>query len=162
MIGQLARLAGVKPDTVRFYERAGLLEQPERTFSGYRLYDRAAVQRLRFIKKAQAFGFTLEEIKRILRLRGRGRETCACVVHLAEASLGEVEARLRELSAYRDALARNLARWRRAPGQGAQSAAEFCALIERSQPHHRVEFPEIPPSPDIRIRRTLHLQPRSK
>lgn len=131
LIGQLSRAAGVKADTVRFYERAGLLSKPERTFAGYRVYDPATVHQLRFIKKAQALGFTLEEIKRILRLRGHGRETCVCVIRIAEASLSEVEAKLRELQAFRNGLTENLARWRRTSGKGARPAAEFCALIEK-------------------------------
>lgn len=134
LIGQLARAAGVKADTVRFYERAGLLAKPERSFAGYRVYDPATVNQLRFIKKAQALGFALEEIKRILRLRGHGRETCECVIRMAEASLSEIETKLRELQTFRDGLAENLARWRRSSGKGARLAAEFCALIEKSQP----------------------------
>ncbi len=141
LIGQLARAAGVKADTVRFYERAGLLAKPERTFAGYRVYEAATLSQLRFIKKAQSLGFTLEEIKRILRLRGHGRETCECVIRIAEASLSEVETKLRELQVFRDGLAGNLARWRRTSGKGARLAAEFCALIEKS------DLPSRSPSP---------------
>ena len=132
LIGQLARTAGVKPDTVRFYERTGLLPKPARTFAGYRVYDPVSVHRLRFIKQAQALGFTLEEIKRVLGLRGRGRETCECVIRLAEASLRAVETKLRELQSFRDGLANNLAEWRKT-GTRRNRAAEFCALIEQSQ-----------------------------
>ncbi len=138
LIGQLARAGGVKADTVRVYERTGLLAKPERTFAGYRVYDPTTVNHLRFIKQAQALGFRLEEIRRILRLRGQGRETCQCVIRMAETSLGEVETKLRELQAFRDSLVENLARWRRASRKGARLAAEFCALIEKSQPPHRV------------------------
>ena len=72
LIGQLAKVAGVKPDTVRFYERSGLLPKPARTASEYRLYDEAALNQLRFIKKAQSLGFSLDEVRRILCLRGQG------------------------------------------------------------------------------------------
>lgn len=130
LIGQLAKAAGVKTDTVRFYERAGLLPPASRTANGYRIYDEAAQNRIRFIKRAQALGFSLEEIRRILTLRGRGRETCECVVRMAEASLAEIEAKLRELQTFRDALATNLVRWRKAPR--GNRAAEYCALIENS------------------------------
>ncbi len=150
LIGQLARAAGVKADTVRFYERAGLLAKPARSFAGYRVYDSATVKQLRFIKRAQALGFTLEEIKRILHLRGHGRETCECVIRMAEASLGEVEIKLRELQAFRDGLTENLARWRRTSGKGARLAAEFCALIEKSQP------PSEPPVTAMTNRRRHH------
>lgn len=150
LIGQLARAAGVKADTVRFYERTGLLAKPTRSFADYRVYDPAAVKQLRFIKQAQALGFTLEEIKRILQLRGHGRETCACVIRMAEASLSEIETKLRELQAFRDGLTENLARWRRTSGRGARLAAEFCALIEKSQP------PSAPPPVPVTNQRRNH------
>jgi DNA-binding transcriptional MerR regulator len=118
----------VKPDTVRFYERSGLLPKPERMASGYRVYDEAALAQLRFIRKAQSLGFALDEIRRILSLRGQGRETCRCVVAMAEATLSETELRLEQLQKFRDALAANLKRWRRQTR--GPLAAEFCALIE--------------------------------
>lgn len=134
LIGQLAADAGVGADTVRFYEKQGLLAKPSRSPSGYRLYGEAALRRLRFIRKAQTLGFSLDEIKRILSLRGQGPETCECVISMAEASLEEVETKLRELQAFRDGLAENLDRWRTTPYQGGPLGAEFCALIENSQP----------------------------
>lgn len=129
LIGEVAKLAGVKPDTVRFYERTGLLPRATRTAAGYRLYDDATAGQLRFIRKAQALGFSLDEIRRILSLRGHGKETCRCVVAMAEASLAETETKLRELQRFRDNLTANLKRWRGAPARN-KAAAEFCALIE--------------------------------
>jgi DNA-binding transcriptional MerR regulator len=85
LIGHLAKLAGVKADTIRFYERIGLLPKPERKESGYRVYDQAALKRVRFIKQAQSLGFSLDEVQRILNLRGSGRTTCQCVIAMAEA-----------------------------------------------------------------------------
>ena len=84
LIGQLSKLAGVKPDSVRFYERSGLFPKPERSPSGYRVYKPAAVNRLRFIKKAQALGFSLDEIGRILSLQGQGSTCCESVLAIAE------------------------------------------------------------------------------
>ena len=130
-VGQLAKLAGVKSDTVRFYERNGLLPRATRNAAGYRIYDAAGVQQLRFVKKAQKFGFSLDEIRRILSLRGRGKETCRCVVAMAEATLSETETKLKELQTFRDALAANVRRWQRASSRG-KVAAEFCELIESS------------------------------
>ena len=130
LIGQLAREAGVKADTVRFYERQKLLPAPPRTGSGYRVYDGAALSRLRFIRKAQALGFSLDEIRRILSLRGHGKETCRCVLSIAEATLSQTEAKLRELQSFRDALEKNVERWRRQADAGGIAAAEFCKLIE--------------------------------
>ena len=128
LIGRLAKLSGVKPDTIRFYERSGLLPKPSRTASGYRLYDDAALNQVRFIRKAQSLGFSLDEIKRIMSLRGRGKETCRCVVSMAEATLSETETKLKEMQRFREALARHLGRWKR--NSKSKAAAEFCALIE--------------------------------
>ncbi|MBI4657771.1 MAG: heavy metal-responsive transcriptional regulator [Verrucomicrobia bacterium] len=133
LIGQLARLAGVKTDTVRFYEKQGLLPRPVRAANEYRVYDAAALSRLRFIKQAQALGFTLDEIRRVLSLRGQGKETCRCVVAIAEATLAETGRKLEELQTFHDALKKTLARWHRLSHRGVPMAAEFCALIESSR-----------------------------
>ena len=129
LIGQLAKAAGVKADTVRFYERRGLLPRAARTDGGYRTYDERSLQKLRFIKKAQALGFSLDEVGRILSLR-KGRETCQCVIGMAEATLSETDLKLKQLRAFRKGLADNLERWKTAPG--GKAGAEFCALIEAS------------------------------
>ena len=131
LIGQLAKLAGVKPDTVRFYERTGLLPKPHRRPNGYRTYDKPALDEVRFIRKAQALGFSLDEIQRILNLRGQGKATCRCVISMAEATLSETETKLSELQKFRDNLALNLMRWRKDSGRR-RAVAEFCALIEAS------------------------------
>lgn len=129
LIGELAKAAGVKSDTVRFYERSGLLPAPSRTDAGYRTYNEQSLQRLRFIKKAQALGFTLDEIRRIIAMRA-GKETCQCVIGMAEATLSETDLKLKQLRAFRKGLADNLERWRKTPR--AKAGAEFCALIEAS------------------------------
>ncbi len=131
LIGQLAQLAGVKRDSVRFYERNGLLPKPPRSANGYRAYDEAAVTRLRFIKKAQSLGFSLDEVRRILTLRGQGSATCRSVLAIAEATLAETEIKLRDLQEFRDALAANVRRWKKLPARR-KCAAEFCDLIESS------------------------------
>lgn len=130
LIGQLAKLAGVKPDTVRFYEKAKLLPAPERKHSGYRIYDEAALKQVRFIKRAQSLGFKLDEIRRILNLRQQGEPPCDCVVAMAEATLSETEAKLKEMRRFAAGLKKNLTRWRTARASGRKMAAEFCALIE--------------------------------
>ncbi len=131
LIGQLAKLAGVKPDTIRFYERTGLLPKPSRSANGYRSYDKPALDKIRFIRKAQSLGFSLDEIRRILNLRNQGKTTCRCVVAMAEATLSETQTKLKELQKFRDNLESNLTRWRKVSGRG-RAAAEFCALIESS------------------------------
>ena len=131
LIGRLAKLAGVKSDTIRFYERSGLLPKPSRTASAYRVYDDGALNQLRFIKKAQSLGFSLDEVRRILQLRGQGGRTCRTVLAIAEATLEETGIKLRELQKFHDALAANVKRWRKLPARR-RCAAEFCDLIESS------------------------------
>ena len=104
-IGRLARLAGVGVDTVRFYERAGLLPRPPRTAGGYRSYAAADADRLRFIRRAKSLGFSLEEIADLLVLNA-GRGDRAKVKAIADKRLAELSARIRELSVIRDSLAR--------------------------------------------------------
>ncbi len=129
LIGQLAASVGIKPDSVRFYERSGLLPKPIRSENGYRVYNQAAVTQLRFIKRAQSLGFSLDEVRRILHLKGQGSTTCRSVMRIAEATLEETEVKLRNLQKFRDSLAANLKRWRKLPAQR-KCAAEFCDLIE--------------------------------
>jgi Hg(II)-responsive transcriptional regulator len=101
--GRLAAAAGVRIDTVRFYERAGLLKKPQRTAAGYRLYVEADAARLRFIRRAKALGFSLDEITELLRLNdGGGRR--GAVRALAERRLAEIEQKLVELSRMRETL----------------------------------------------------------
>lgn len=117
LIGQLAKLAGVKPDSVRFYERSGLLPKAARSASGYRTYAPAALNRLRFIKRAQTLGFSLDEVRRILSLQGQGNATCRSVLAIAEATLEETEIKLKALRKFRDSLATNVKRWRKLPAR---------------------------------------------
>lgn len=129
LVGQLAKAAGVRADTVRFYEKQDLLAKPERTPAGYRIYGEPALRRLRFIRKAQALGFSLEEIKRILKLPG-GASTCRCVTAMAEASLKETELKLKELERLRAMLESNLEKWKKQAPDGHRMVSEFCSLIE--------------------------------
>ena len=132
LIGQLAASAGIKPDSVRFYERSGLLPKPQRSPSGYRVYDQAAVSRLRFIKKAQSLGFSLDEIRRIFTLQGQEGVTCRSVMAMAVATLDETEIKLRDLQNFRDLLAANVKRWQKLLARR-KCADEFCDLIEASR-----------------------------
>src|SRR5258707_9300064 len=103
-IGQVARRAGVGVETVRFYEREGLLEEPPRRASGYRQYSQEVVTRLRFIKRAQQLGFSLKEISELLLLRVDAQTSCDEVKGRTEAKLAEVERKLVELHRMRQAL----------------------------------------------------------
>lgn len=130
-IGKLAKQAGVSVQTVRFYERQGLLPDPGRTDSGYRVYTEAELRQLRFIRQAKALGFSLEEIRNILRMRGRGQCPCGKVISLAERRLQNVEGQIRQLEAFRHELSKALKRWRRS-GARRVSGEAFCVLIERA------------------------------
>ncbi|HEY4387772.1 MAG TPA: heavy metal-responsive transcriptional regulator [Ktedonobacteraceae bacterium] len=103
-IGQVARRACVGVETVRFYEREGLLEEPVRRVSGYRQYAEEAVKQIRFIKRAQQLGFSLKEIRELLTLRVDGQTSCEQVKERAEAKLAEVEQKISELQCMRQAL----------------------------------------------------------
>ncbi|HVK50730.1 MAG TPA: MerR family transcriptional regulator [Pseudoxanthomonas sp.] len=102
-IGQLARLAGVPIDTVRYYERQQLLPMPARSAAGYRRYQDEDVLRLNFIRRAKALGFTLEEIKDLLAISA-SRDDMAQVKAAASAKLALVEERIAELQRVREAL----------------------------------------------------------
>jgi len=132
LIGQLAKEAGVKSDTIRFYEKQGLLPEPARSAAGYRIYDESALKRMRFIKRAQSLGFSLEEIKRIMEMRGSGGETCRCVIGIAESTLAELTKKLREMQAFHDRLEHALQGWKKNAARRRKCPAEFCDLIEMS------------------------------
>lgn len=105
-IGQVARLADTGVETIRFYEREGLLDQPARRPSGYREYPADVVARLRFIRRAKELGFTLKEIRELLALRHDPDADTAEVKRRAEAKIADIDARIRDLQRARQALVR--------------------------------------------------------
>ena len=98
-ISLLAESLGVTTDTLRYYERLGLLKPAERTPAGYRLYDEAAAERLRFIRGAKRMGLRLADIKELLEVEDRGQCPCGHTRTLVQRRLAEVNAELRELTA---------------------------------------------------------------
>jgi DNA-binding transcriptional MerR regulator len=114
--GQVAKASGVNIQTVRFYEREGLLATPRRSASGYRRYPDDAVRVVTFVKRAQELGFTLRESKQLLRLRSLGPKRATAARAAAEAKLRDIEARLRDLMAMRAALASLVESCRRSGG----------------------------------------------
>jgi len=104
LIGDLADRAGLSAKAIRFYEQAGLLPQPPRTSSGYRDYPPGAVDRLAFIRHAQAAGFTLADIRGVLAIRDSGQAPCQHVGVLIGEHLAQVERRIAELTRTKDVL----------------------------------------------------------
>jgi DNA-binding transcriptional MerR regulator len=103
-IGTLSTRTSVPAKTIRYYEEIGVLPPAERSPNGYRAYGTDAVERLDFIKDAQATGLTLDEIATVLRLRGEGESTCEHVMHLLELHLEHLDARIEALHATRSRL----------------------------------------------------------
>ncbi len=99
LIGELADVLGVPTETVRYYERRGLLQEPARAANGYRIYTEATLARLRFIRSAQAAGLTLAEIRGIVETRDEGTAPCSHVADLLAAKLDEVRDRQLQLAA---------------------------------------------------------------
>jgi len=130
-VGSIAKKAGVGVQTLHYYERIGLLPKPTRSEANYRLYSPDALRRVRFIKKAQALGFKLEEIKQILDLKSHGRAPCRKVTELGQKHLRDIDARLAQLRRYRREVARSLTSWREKTAHRRNCAGEFCDLIER-------------------------------
>ena len=129
--GELAARAGVGVQTLHYYERLGLLPKPNRSGANYRLYPPASLRQVQFIKKAQALGFTLEEIKEILGLRGQGRAPCRCVADVGKKHLHELDARIAALQEFRRVLAAVVPKWEKETSRQRKCAGEFCDLIER-------------------------------
>jgi MerR family mercuric resistance operon transcriptional regulator len=102
--GEVAEKAGVNPETLRYYEREGLIPSPPRSDGGFRLYDASYVDRLRFIQRAKDLGFTLTEIKGLLDLRVDETATCRDVKIRAQEKIEEVDAKIQDLKRIRDAL----------------------------------------------------------
>jgi DNA-binding transcriptional MerR regulator len=103
-IGQLARRAEVNVETLRYYERRGLLSTPERRASGYRQYGASDLARVRSIRRAQRLGFTLNEILELLPILGRPRPSCASLKRHAQRKMAELTRQIRELEQARSAL----------------------------------------------------------
>ena len=121
-IGAVAKAAGVGIDTVRYYERAGLVTPTDRLASGYRRYSELEVARLRFIRRAQALGFSLKEIRELLALSSS--RNVASVKRKAEAKLADVDKRLAELKRIRTGLSQLVAA---CPGHG---LPEACPILQ--------------------------------
>jgi DNA-binding transcriptional MerR regulator len=125
-IGEIATRAGVPAKTIRFWEEQQLLPGPARTQAGYRDYDPEVVERLGFIRQAQAAGLTLQQIRQILEIQASGERPCVHVTELIAERLGDVEARIAELAHTREQLV-NLAH--RAAAQDPRDCRGYCSII---------------------------------
>ncbi len=120
-IGKLAKQAGVTIETIRYYQRKGLLREPDKPFNGYRQYPAEAIARIRFIKRAQQAGFTLREITELLSLDS---DHCRDVRNIAEQKRQQIDQQIKDLAALREVLDRLI--------EGCQSepSSEKCSLID--------------------------------
>jgi MerR family copper efflux transcriptional regulator len=123
-IGAVARQAGVAVDTIRYYEREGLLPEPARRASGYRAYGEDAIGRLRFIRRAKDLGFTLEEIRELLALSADRHRGVKGVKQRARQRLAAIDARIAELQRVREGLGQLI---EACPGHG---APERCPILQ--------------------------------
>ena len=131
---ELARQAGVNPETLRYYERRGLLDEPPRTPARYRDYPDAALGLLRFIKRAQQLGFTLDDVEELLHLNHGGPESCEAARALAQARTEDLTDRIADLRRMRDSLADLIASCEL---PRAERACSLLAAIDNNPPAHR-------------------------
>ena len=129
-IGELAKATGLTTKTIRYYELNRLLEEPERTESGYRMYGEQDVERLEFVKKAKRIGLSLEEIREVLVLHEDSQAPCLHVLALLDRKLEQVEDIIRELEEFRRELMRlrveSQVRLEQLPEE-----SRICGIIER-------------------------------
>lgn len=141
LIGELAERSGVTAPTIRYYESLGLLKPPARSTAGYRRYSEDAVAELSFIRKAQALGFSLDEIAEILRLTRSGRTPCDHVLSLAHQHLAAVDERIRRLQEFRSQLAGELEKWDGKTSPTCEGLCQIIALADVRPPAPAVDQP---------------------
>lgn len=124
-IGQVAKQAGIGIETIRFYERKGLVAEPNRRESGYRQYDNQVITQLLFIKRAQELGFSLKEIEELLALRFNPKSTCGAVKSRAEVKIADIEQKISDLQKMR----KSLLKLTNACSGGPRSVSE-CPILE--------------------------------
>jgi DNA-binding transcriptional MerR regulator len=144
LIGDVAKRTGVTAPTIRYYEGIGLLPSPARSGAGYRRYSDGTIEELRFIRKAQALGFSLDEVAEILQLSRSGKAPCSHVLSLAHQHLAAVDERIRQLRAFRRQLATDVAKWDKQ--RAAVTCSGLCQFITDAEPATE--------------KVTLHLNPR--
>jgi len=129
-IGQVAKRTDVGIETIRFYERQGLIEEPPRRESGYRQYPEDVVKRLLFIKRAKELGFSLKEIAELLSLRVDPDSTCGDIKRRAEAKIQDVDTKIKSLRSIKKALTQLAESCR---GRGPTSECPILDTLEQNQ-----------------------------
>jgi MerR family mercuric resistance operon transcriptional regulator len=130
-IGKVARATGLSVDTIRFYEKEGLLREPERTEGGFRLYSAPDIEQLYFIHKAQELGFSLAEIRELLLVQDERTEACTHVRDLIQSRLGAVRGKIEDLKRLERHLTQALRKCEDALGGGkAGPSHEHCPVLE--------------------------------
>ncbi|MDH4574292.1 MerR family transcriptional regulator [Salinicola acroporae] len=130
-VTELARAAGVTPETVRHYARQSLLNPRRDPDNGYQLFDQRDLERLRFIQRARTLGFSLKEIADILEQADQGDSPCPLVRDLLAARLPQIHARIQALQALADRMERAMEEWANLP-DGTPDGHSICRLIEQS------------------------------
>lgn len=136
-IGEVSKRSGVRVETLRFYEKSGLLDHPARTAGGYRVYGADILDRLDFIKRAQVLGFSLDEIKQIINEKRDGQSPCAEVRGIVRRRLTELDERMTQMRRYRKELTAALAEW----DEAGDAAGHICGLIEGTRIAHPLNDP---------------------
>lgn len=126
-ISKLAKKANVNKETIRYYERRGLIPKPPRTESGYRQYSEETVSRLRFIRHAQELGFSLKETLELLSLRVNEKTTCGDLQDIAKGKISEIEDKIRSMNKIKNALEKLVAL---CSGQGPTSECPIIEILE--------------------------------
>src|SRR5882762_11890118 len=131
LIGDVAERTGLTAPTIRYYESIGLIGAPPRSSTGYRRYTDTTVEELRFIKKAQSLGFSLDEIGEILKLSRSGDTPCSHVLDLSRRHLAALDQRIQQLTRFRDQLAGEVAKW---DGEREPTCRGLCQIIASAEP----------------------------
>ena len=127
-IGELAKQTGLSVGTLRYYSDLGVLHPVQRGDNGYRYYSQDASQQVQFIKKAQALGFTLEEIKRILDVRDRGEKPCNLVQSLLDQKIEQLEIQIKQMTLFKAELEGYRTAWKNNPNLESDTK-QVCPLI---------------------------------